>query len=81
MSCFVHTLQLVVSKFSKVRLCSATIKKAHGLVKKVNKSTKATELLIQYCGKKLVKIAQLAGVTLFCLSIASSKYAQLFQEH
>ena len=55
MNCFAHTLQLVVGKFSEVRSCSSTIKKAHGLVKKVNKSTKATELLIQHCGKKLVK--------------------------
>ena len=55
MSCFAHTLQLVVAKFSEVLSCSATVKKAHGLVKKVNKSTKATELLIQHCGKKLLK--------------------------
>ena len=32
-SCFAHTLQLVVGKFTEVRSCSSTIKKAHGLVK------------------------------------------------
>lgn len=51
-SSFAYTLPLVVGKFSQVRSCSATINKANGSVKKVNKST---ELLIQHCGKKLVK--------------------------
>ena len=45
-SCFIRTLQLVVKVFEVNPSFSATLKKAHCIVRKVNKSTKATEKLI-----------------------------------
>ena len=54
-SCFAHTLQLVVQKFDQVTEFKALIKRAHQVVRKVNCSTKATEKLIAICGKKLVR--------------------------
>ena len=54
-SCFSHTLQFVVSKFDEVNRFKELLKHAHSLVRKVNSSTKATERLINLCGKKLVK--------------------------
>ena len=53
-SCFSHTLQLVVCKFNEIRSVQKVLKKAQKLVSKVNKSTKATEMLIEQAGKKLV---------------------------
>ena len=53
-SCFVHTLQLVVKTFDKLAGSKTIMKRAHSLVKKVNKSTKATEMLIRRVGKKLI---------------------------
>lgn len=50
-SCFIHTLQLVVTEFEKSP-CSIT--KAKKIVKKFNKSCKATEKLVKLAGKKLV---------------------------
>ena len=52
-SCFAHTIQLIVQKFNDDTTYKETLKKAYSLVKKINKSTKATELLIARCGKKL----------------------------
>ena len=54
-SCFAHTLQLVVQKFDEVTEFKALIKHAHQVVRKVNSSTKATEKLIASCGKKLIR--------------------------
>ena len=54
-SCFAHTLQLVVQKFDEVTEFKALIKRAHQVVRKVNSSTKATEKLIASCGKKLIR--------------------------
>ena len=54
-SCFSHTLQLVVSKYDQLDTFEELMKRAHAIVRKVNSSTKATEKLIALCGKKLVK--------------------------
>ena len=54
LSCFAHTLQLVVSHFDKSKTMYSAIKRAKKLVSKVNMSTKATEKLISLAGKKLM---------------------------
>lgn len=54
LSCFAHTLQLVVLKFNKELSCKEVLKKVCALVKKVKKSSKATEKLLSLCHKKLV---------------------------
>ena len=54
-SCFSHSLQLVVNKFSGITAYKPLLKHAHALAKKVNSSVKATERLIELSGKKLVK--------------------------
>ena len=54
LSCFAHTLQLVVVKFNNDASVKPVLKNAYALVKKVNSSTRATQLLVQRCGKKLV---------------------------
>ena len=51
-SCFSHTLQLVVRSFDTVTTFKGLLKCTHELVRKVNSSTKATEKLISLCGKK-----------------------------
>ena len=53
-SCFIHTLQLVVKIFETAPSFKASLCKAHSIVKKVNKSTKATEKLLDKAKKKLV---------------------------
>ena len=53
-SCFAHSLQLVVSQFDKVSPFPKVIKKAKKLVAKFNKSTKATERLITLEHKKFI---------------------------
>ena len=53
-SCFAHVFQLVVRKFDSVRSLKRVLASAHRLVKKVNKSVKATEKLIALSGRKLV---------------------------
>ena len=53
-TCFAHTLQLVIRKFDKENLFKTILKNAHALASKINKSTKATEKLISLCGKNLV---------------------------
>ena len=55
MSSFAHTLQLVVQKFDEQTEFKALLKRAHSLVRKFNASAKATEKLIDKCGKKLVR--------------------------
>ena len=54
LSCFTHTLQLVIIKFNNDESVKPVLKNAYALVKKVNSSTRATQLLVQQCGKKLV---------------------------
>ena len=54
-SCFIHTLQLVVKVFDTSPAFKPTLQKAYSIVSKVNKSYKATERLIELAGKKLVK--------------------------
>ena len=51
-SCFSHTLQLVVNKFSDCDSFKQLMKHAHVLEQKFNSSTKATEQLISLSGKK-----------------------------
>ena len=53
-SCFVHTLQLVVKEFEKDPCFKSALNKAKQIVKKVNKSCKATEMLVKAAKKKLV---------------------------
>ena len=54
LSCFSHTLQLVIHRFSEVKSFKKVLGAAHQVAKRVNKSTKATEKLIALSGKKLV---------------------------
>lgn len=54
LSCFAYTLQLIVQKFNDVRSVKQALNNAYKLVKRVNKSAKATEMLTSLCGKKLV---------------------------
>ena len=53
-SCFTRTLQLVVNIFQQCKSFKNLLKSAHSVVRKVNKSTKATERLIALSGKELV---------------------------
>ena len=53
LSCFAHTLQLVVAHVDESKTIHNVIKKAKKLASKVNMSTKATEKLISLAGKKL----------------------------
>ena len=53
-SCVIHTLQLVVIIFETNPAFRSTLQKAKKIVKKVKKSTKATESLIQKAHKKLM---------------------------
>lgn len=53
--CFAHTLQLIAQKFDEYKGFSNVLKQARKINSKVNSSTKATERLIQLCGKKLLK--------------------------
>ena len=53
LGCFAHSLQLVVLNFKDESL-KPLMKKVHGLVKKINKSSRATGMLLPLCAKKLV---------------------------
>ena len=53
LGCFAHSIQLVVQKFKDDTL-KPLMKKVHALVKKVNKSSRATGILLSLCRKKLV---------------------------
>lgn len=53
-SCFVHTLQLIVKIFEASPSFKSSLKTAYKIVQKVNRSCKATEKLIGKAGKKLV---------------------------
>ena len=53
--CFTHTLQLVALNFDNYVGFKELLKRTHDLIRKVNSSTKATERLINACGKKLLK--------------------------
>ena len=55
MSCFAHTLQLVVQKFDELPEFKSLLKRAHSLVRKFNTPVRATEKLIAKSGKKLVR--------------------------
>ena len=54
LSCFSHTLQLVVAAFNKDKACRNLLAKAYQIVKQVSMSGKVTEALIAKAGKKLV---------------------------
>ena len=53
-SCFIHTLQLVVKVFEANPSFKNSLQKAHSVVKKVNKLCKATEKVIKLANKKLI---------------------------
>ena len=53
-SCFTHSLQLVVKEFEKAPCFRKTINKTYKIIKKVNRSCKATEKLIALSNRKLV---------------------------
>ena len=55
LSCFSHTLQLVVRRFDEVSSYRSVLKRVRALIKRVNMSTKATEKLISLSRKKLLK--------------------------
>lgn len=55
LSCFSHSLQLVVRRFDEVSSSRSVLKRVHALIKRVNMSTKATEKLISPSRKKLLK--------------------------
>ena len=61
-SCFIHTLQLVVKIFETAPSFKASLQKAYSIVRKVNKSTKATEKLIEKAKKNLSVIVLLGGI-------------------
>jgi hypothetical protein len=54
LSCFSHTVQLVVSSFNKDEGCKELLSKSMKVVRSVCKSSKATEALINASGRKLV---------------------------
>ena len=54
LSCFTHTLQLVVCKFDTLMAPKKVMRSAHRIVRKFNKSVKGTEKLIALSGRKLV---------------------------
>lgn len=68
LSCFAHSLQLVVMKFDEFSVFRRTIRKAKQIVSKFNKSVKATEHLIAAAGKKLIGDCPTSsgGALLFC---------------
>ena len=54
LSCFPHTIQLVVAKFVKDKKVSSVLKRVFAMVKSFNKSKNATEELVKKAGVKLV---------------------------
>ena len=54
LSCFSHTLQLIVAKFDEVKPCREAIYLSKKLVARFNKSVKATEKLVNLSGRKLI---------------------------
>ena len=54
LSCFAHTLQLVVNRFSDDSSFALTTEKLNALVRRVNKSSRATEQLLSECRKMLI---------------------------
>lgn len=53
-SCFVHTLQLVVKIFEASTSFKSSLRITYKIVQKVNRSCKATKNFINKAGKKLV---------------------------
>ena len=66
LSRFAHTLQLVVNMFNDVWSLSRVLASAHALVKKVNKSSKASEKLIALSGRKLISDCPMQWSSTFC---------------
>ena len=54
LSCYSHTLQLVVTSFNKDPFVKSLLKEVYHLVGKVNSSGVATGMLLNLCNKKLV---------------------------
>jgi len=61
-SCFIHTLQLVVKIFEINPSFKSSLQAAYSIVKKVNKSCKATEMLIEKARKNWSVIVQPDGI-------------------
>ena len=66
-SCFSHTLQLVVQSFDELPTFRVLLKRVHRLVSKSNMSTKATEKFIAICGKKLVRHCPTRGSSTYLM--------------
>ena len=49
--CMSHTLQLIAYKFDNIKSFKMVLASVHALVKKVNKSSKATERLLALCSR------------------------------
>jgi len=64
-SCFAHSLQLVVNKFSGITAFQPILKRTHTVQRKVNASVRATERLITLSGRNWLKSAPLAGAPHF----------------
>ena len=65
-SCFVHTLQLVVKEFERAPCFKSTLTKVHKIVQKVNKSCKATEMLVKLAkNKACLKLPYKMGLNIF----------------
>ena len=56
LSCFAHTIQLVLLKFNKDKRVAAVLKKVTSVVKKFNMSKNATEQLVNEAGVKLLGV-------------------------
>ena len=70
-SCFAHSFQLVAHKFDQFPGFHNLLKQARHLNAKVNSSTKATERLIELCGKKLIKDCRMRWSSTFLYASAS----------
>ena len=53
LSCFSHTLQLIVAKFDAIRPCKEAVATSKKIVMRFNKSVKATGMLVELSGRKL----------------------------
>ncbi len=54
LSCFSHTLQLIVAKFDTVKPCREAVSLSKKMVARFNKLVKGTEKLVNLSGKKLI---------------------------
>ena len=62
--CFAHSIQLIIQKFRDDSM-KLLMKKTLALVKRVNMSSRANEILLSLCGKKPVSNVPLDGAQSF----------------